>query len=82
MPKVVNIDTPSWSPEQVARELTQRVEDGDVKAVVVAIEMIDEIAATGYVFDWIGSKQNFNERVYLITWLYQRMIHRIFPGGR
>ena len=81
MGDVVNIDTPSWSPEQVARELTQRVEDGDVKAVVVAIEMTDEIAATGYVFDWIGSKQNFNERVYLITWFYQRMLQRIFPRG-
>ena len=82
MPKVVNIDTPSWSPEQVVRELQRRVDDGDVKAVVVAIEMNDDIAATGFVFDWIGSKQNFNERVYLITWLHQRMLQRIFPRER
>lgn len=81
MGEVVNIDTPSWSPEQVARDLTKRVEDGEVKAVVVAIEQNDYLADAGYVFDWIGSKQNFNERVYLITWFYNKMLRRIFPGG-
>lgn len=79
MPKVVNIDTPTWSPEQVARELQRYVDEGVVKAVVVAMEFTHESAKDdGMYFDWIGSKQNYNERVYLITWFWQCMMRRIF----
>lgn len=79
MGEVVNIDTPSWSPEQVARELTRRVAQGDVKAVVVALEL-DPDQNEGWCFDWIGSKQSYNERVYLIQWFYRRTMARIFGG--
>lgn len=79
VPKVVNIDTPSWSPDQAARELQRYIDEGVVKAVVIGMEFTDESAKEdGIVFDWIGSKQNYNERVYLITWLWQRMMQRIF----
>jgi len=77
-PKVVNIDTSTWSPEQVARELQQFVDAGEIQSVVVVVEFTPEVAKGGYVFDWIGSRQTFNERVYMVSWLYHRTMQRVF----
>jgi len=75
--KVVNLDTTSgdWSVEQVARELQAIIDDGEVQSVMVAIEYKSE---HGHPFGWMGSTQKYNERVYLVTWLYNLMMRRVF----
>lgn len=78
-PKVVNLEASQWSPEQVVRELTQMIDRGEVAAVVCAIAFTTEhFEKTGFALDWIGSKQNFQERVYLVSNLYWRLMERVF----
>ncbi len=81
-PKVVNIEAGTWSPEQVARELTRYVDDGEVESIVCAVQFTaDHAKEHGFTYDWLGSKQTYQERVYLITWLYQRLMNRLFSNG-
>lgn len=77
--KVVNLEASQWSPEQVAREVTQMIERGEVTALVCAIEFTQEYhEETGIALNWLGSKQTFQERVYLVSNLYWRLMQRVF----
>lgn len=76
---VVNLECGTWSPQQVIRELQQMNDRGEIEALTVAVEMTDEhYDKHGYAMDWLGSHSTNNQRVYMVTWLYQRTVGRLF----
>ncbi len=79
MGNVVNLDTPDWTPGQVARWLSEQADEGDIERVLVVIEYTeDHDEEDGILFQHMWSKSTREGLMYLTTWTYRKIVERYF----